>query len=374
MPHTLIICFSPLSRDPRVRRQIEALLPAGRITAAGWSNPGINSVDFIPLPAFNRSRVRQAVMMKLRAFEAFYWSQRHIRIALQQLLPVMGDCNTILANDIEALPLALALAQQNTPKKRVIFDAHEFSPLELAHSPLWRFFLQKYKTYLCRRYMPEADVCVTVNQPIADAYAQFGVTCEVCMNLPTFHNLEPKPAGERIRIIHHGIANSGRGLEAMIDMAKQLDERFDTSFMLMPTDDNYLQRLRQAAGGHPRIHFTSPVPFTGIIPALHHYDIGLFLLPPTSFNNLNALPNKFFEFIQARLMVAVGPSPAMAEQTWLHDCGVVSDDFSPAALAARLNALGTADINRYKQASHRAAQNLHAGIMAEKWRQWVLRT
>ncbi|MDE3016040.1 MAG: glycosyltransferase [Pseudomonadota bacterium] len=372
MTHVLILCFSPLHRDPRVRRQIEALSPACRVAAAGWSDPGVSGVTFIPLPTFSRSRFKQAVMMKLRAFEAFYWSQRHIQTGLRRLLPVAATCDAILANDLEALPLALALARKSMPRKRVIFDAHEFSPLELAHSPLWRFFLKAYKTYLCRRYMPEADVCVTVNRPIADAYAQFGVTCEICMNLPAFHNLEPKPAGRRIRLIHHGIANAGRGLEVMIETAKLLDERFDTGFMLMPSTDTYMRHLRQVSADHPRIHFIDPAPFTGIIPALHHYDIGLFLLPPSSFNNLNALPNKFFEFIQARLMVAVGPSPAMAEQTWLHDCGIVAEDFSATALANRLNALGASTIDRYKHASHRAAQTLHAGVMAEKWRQWVL--
>ena len=43
------------------------------------------------------------------------------------------------------------------------------------------------------------------------------------------------------------------------------------------------------------------------------YDVGLYLLPPTNFNQRYALPNKFFEFIQGRLAIAIGPSPEMAK-------------------------------------------------------------
>jgi hypothetical protein len=91
---------------------------------------------------------------------------------------------------------------------------------------------------------------------------------------------------------------------------------------------------------------------------LNRYDIGVFLLPPTNFNYRYALPNKLFEFIQARLAVAIGPSPEMARLVRQYCCGVIADDFTPEALAASLNRLTGADIDRLKQASHAAAKEL----------------
>jgi hypothetical protein len=52
--------------------------------------------------------------------------------------------------------------------------------------------------------------------------------------------------------------------------------------------------------------------FEEIVPLSNAYDIGLYLLPPSSFNNLHALPSKFFEFLQALLAIAIGPFQEMA--------------------------------------------------------------
>ena len=73
-----------------------------------------------------------------------------------------------------------------------------------------------------------------------------------------------------------------------------------------------------------------------------------------------ALPNKFFEFIQARLALAIWPSPEMARLVKAHDLGVVSEGFTIEAVARRLNALKTDDILRYKQNAQKAAVRLCA--------------
>ena len=37
-----------------------------------------------------------------------------------------------------------------------------------------------------------------------------------------------------------------------------------------------------------------------IVRTINQFDLGVYLLPPVNFNSAHALPNKFFEFIQAR--------------------------------------------------------------------------
>ena len=86
----------------------------------------------------------------------------------------------------------------------------------------------------------------------------------------------------------------------------------------------------------------------------------MYLLPPTSFNTQHALPNKFFEFIQPRLAIAIGPSPEMAKIVEAHDCGVVARDFEPKSLANCLLKLDYNKINHYKCQSHRIARKLSA--------------
>jgi hypothetical protein len=125
--------------------------------------------------------------------------------------------------------------------------------------------------------------------------------------------------------------------------------------MLVNNRPRYAAKLERIAQEKPRINFIKPVPFLDIVSTLNKYDIGLFLLDPTAFNYRMALPNKLFEFIQARLVVAIWPSPEMARITEAYDLGVVSDQFSVEAAAGKLNALATEDIVRFKQNAHQAA-------------------
>jgi hypothetical protein len=93
---------------------------------------------------------------------------------------------------------------------------------------------------------------------------------------------------------------------------------------------------------------------------LNQFDIGVFLIEPVNFNYHYILPNKFFEFIQARLAIAIGPSPEMARIVRQYDLGVVSEDFSPKTFARSLSTLDAEKINDYKTKSHNVARLMSA--------------
>jgi len=159
----------------------------------------------------------------------------------------------------------------------------------------------------------------------------------------------------------------------MIEVMRRLDDRFTLDFFLTDNDPDYLNELRTFAARDSRIRFLPPVPMAQICRTLNNYDIGIFLLPPVNFNYANALPNKFFEFIQARLAVAVGPSPEMAKIVNAHGLGVIAESFEPAALASALNALCDADLVRYKLAADIAADSLSDEAGSQLFEQLVER-
>ncbi|TSE31334.1 hypothetical protein Ttaiw_01508 [Tepidimonas taiwanensis] len=126
------------------------------------------------------------------------------------------------------------------------------------------------------------------------------------MNAAEYRDLQPSEVQEgRIRLIHHGAINRSRQIERMIDLMDFLDERFSLDLMLVNNDAKYFGELRERAGRNPRIRFVEPVPFQEILSVLNRYDIGVYLLPFSNFNNRHALPNKFFEFVQGRLGIAI---------------------------------------------------------------------
>jgi hypothetical protein len=201
---------------------------------------------------------------------------------------------------------------------------------------------------------------ITVSQGIADEYKRvFGVEADVVANAAPYCELTPAPVDDhRVRLVHHGAASPLRRLESIIELMNWLDERFVLDLILIPLSNGYLERLHKLAEGNPRIQFQEPVPMSEIPKSTNCYDIGISFLPATNFNNHHALPNKFFEFIQARLAVATGPFPEMAAIVKRYDCGIVADSFDLKSLADKLNALTADRITHYKRQADIAAREL----------------
>lgn len=361
----LILSHSDLGRDPRVNRQIRSLRSTYDVVAAGVGHPHVEGVGYIPIEVSrgHGSRVVAGARLLLRRYERAYWGLPWVRSALEAAsgLPFDG----VIANDVDALPVALRIAN-GAP---VIIDAHEYSPRQFEDRLTFRLLLQGYRTYLCQNYMPLADAALTVSAGIADQYEQdLGVRPTVMWNASEYHEISP-PAGaaegETIRLVHHGVAGRSRRLEEMIRMMRYVDERFELTFMLVPGSPGYLGKLRRRAQGSEKIRFIDPVPMRRIVRTISAFDVGVYLLPPTNFNQLHALPNKFFEFVQARLATAIGPSPEMARLVREHGLGVVAEDFSARSMATALNALTTAEIAELRRNADRAARLLSTNTTAE---------
>jgi hypothetical protein len=206
----------------------------------------------------------------------------------------------------------------------------------------------------------------TVGETIAEMYERdTGIRAPVVINAPPYHELNPSPVHAPVRILHHGGAQPGRGLEEMIRLGHLLGDRFTLDFVLVENWPGYRDQLMRLARDNPRVRFPQPQPMHDLVTMANKYDIGLYSLPPVNLNRRYALPNKLFEFIQARLAVAIGPSPEMARVVRQYGCGIVADDFAPETLADALNALDDSDIAAFKQASHVAARELCAEKNAE---------
>ena len=357
MQSVLILSFSGLAADPRVSRQISLLAGHYRVTSAGFGgspHAGIEHLQLVPRHRTPIRRVLATAYLKLGSHERFYWSSPTI----QEAMEVLGarHFDVTLANDLTALPLACRLKS----RCGVIFDAHEYSPRELEDRFFWRFLFASYNDYLCRKYLPTASAVTTVCHSIANEYrSNYGVTPEVVYSAPAYEDLLPKKTDSTsIRLVHHGGAIPSRKLELMVDAMSYVDDRFHLDLMLVPGDTAYLARISNLAHDHPRVRVVPPVPMLDLPRHLNQYDIGVFLLPPTNFNYRYALPNKFFEFVQARLAVAIGPSPEMAQLVQQYSCGIVAKDFTPHTFADRLNALTTDELDRLKQGAHVAAKEL----------------
>jgi hypothetical protein len=301
-----------------------------------------------------------------RIWEKAYWSVPYHREALKVLL--QGSYDLIHANELNSLPVAIKVAK--TTAAKVIFDAHEYSLGQKRRYGPSKAYRVGYLEYLLRRSLPKVDSFITVSNGISELYKDLlDIDSTVIMNAAitprtSFRSIDPR----NIKIIHHGGAFSGRGLENLIEMMPSLDDRFSLHFMLVDDNGSYIKKLRLLAESLSpgRVHFRSPVDPSNVVTTISEFDIGTYLLPPIVLNHEYALPNKFFDFIAAGLAIAIGPSPEMANIVRKYECGVISDCFSPVDLACRINRLSTEEINSMKRNSVVAAKELNADVEMAK--------
>ena len=266
-----------------------------------------------------------------------------------------NDYKIILVEDLFLLPLAF--------RKRaggiIIFDAREFYPKEFEGNRLFDLYEKPARESLCRRYLSKCDAVMTVSPGLVSQYnIDYNISPILFRSLPYYHCLSTKKTENiNIKMVHMGIANRDRKIEKMIEIAEKLKPEYSLDFYLVGNQE-YVEQLKQSAKLNPRIRFQPPVKFDDIIPTLNQYDIGFYHLEPSGFNTTYNLPNKLFEFIQARLAVVVSPNPCMAEVVRNYSCGFVSNDYGSQSMVELLNGLDSEKIDLAKHKSHEAASEL----------------
>lgn len=373
----LVLSFSVLERDPRVLRQIELFRADYDVLTCGFGPPPDGVSDHIRIPEELRNWRSDykpvALMLETHLHRRLYFGAPRIQL-VQREVARRGGVDIVLANDAVAVPLALALR----PRFGVHADLHEFAPGQ-GDTRTWLRRLKPFMEWACRTSLPRVASITTVSPGIAEEYrTNFGVDAQIVPNATAYRgDLAPSPTGEPIRLVHAGAAGRMRRIEVMIDAVAQVNARtpgrlvFD--LYLVAGSGQYIDELVERAGDAALTGVTvrEPVPFTELVPTMHQYDVGVFVCPPTTLNLRHALPNKIFEYVQARLALVVSPSPAMASLVREHGVGVVTDGYEAADLVRVLETLDPHDVAAFKAASDVAAQDLSAERLPTPWREAV---
>jgi len=386
MPRALLMCFADPAVSPRPRRMLRLLRERG--FAVDLLSHPTDETDLSGGERFTLPRGPSGGVARLihRAGALAHFALRFVvrdnarrdrlslrRLGLEGYVETLGGrgYDLIVVEDLYLLPLAMRI--RGTAK--VLFDAREFYPRQNDEDLWFRMSERPERERLCRTLLPACDAVLTVSPGLVDAYAaEFGVRAELVMSAPWYRALAPTSVRQdKIRLVHAGIANPNRQLEKMIEIVAALDARFTLDFYLTGSPE-YIAMLRErAAATGGRVRVLPPVAFDDIVPTLNGYDVGLYYLEPIAFNLRHSLPNKLFEFIQARLMVAIGPSPDMARVVETYGCGIVAPRFEIATMVETLRGLTSAEVERAKHRAHAAAAELCFEREAEKLQRIVAR-
>lgn len=327
----LVISPSEICKDPRVLAHIEVLKDFGQVTTVGYGEPpswvarhiSIDHADRY-LPTTILGLVRVLVGLNLSAAKNTSFSKRVLANTKNEVFDL------VVANDVHSLAVAHQLSQRFRASLWV--DMHEYAPLEGEDDWRWRLLLKRFVSKVCEEFLKQADCVTTVSEAICLKYEQDSRR-EVQLLMNTAEYVPRRVEGlqkhqEGFKLIHVGVAIRARRLENMIEAVENIKD-VSLDLLLLPTDRRYFKEITERISSVQNVNILSPIPTEDITHFIALYDCGLVTIPPTNFNYANALPNKLFQYIQARLAVITGPIPEVARIVNHYGIGWVTRDFSP---------------------------------------------
>lgn len=357
----LCISLSDINRDARVLRQLDVLAELGEVTTVGYGDKPKAATEHLEIDADFPSLPQTPVgvtLLALRRFDQVELTAPAVRAAQDVLTGRKFD--VVVANEARAMALGYRVAQ-GAP---VVADMHEWAPEERAHVRSWRLLVKPFMIHQCRKYLAKMAAVTTVNDSIGELYRKgFGIETYTVRNAGAFRELTPSEVHEgSIRLAHSGGAIPGRNLEALIGAVRELNSKYTLDLYLVPGGDGgrYLDQIRALIADEPRITLHPPVTPDQLAPTLNQYDVGIYSLPPLTPNHRLMLPNKIFDFVQARLAVVFGSAPETDRLISEHKFGVIAPDASAKAMRDTLASLDEDQVRTFKQNAGKAAMVLNS--------------
>ncbi len=364
----LILSYSPIARDPRVRRQIQWLVSAG-LDVEVW---GLG-----PAPCVGESRYNEIsfppTIVRLLTYLIAGSKQRSFIFAGAQLAQLASSQSAnsrfqfVILNDLDFLGLDDLFMHWEAENTKVVLDLHEYF-FDVGGSFIWRMFNVRYYRWLLGKLNTRSFTRIfTVSDELARLYeSKLNQPVLSIENTPDFLRVNelmgksPEVEGNRkIQLIHHGIFGKGRGVLRMIRAMANVDTRFELNLMLLMSSRARLLIIFLALllGVRDRIKIHEPVAISSILNKIAEFDVEVvFFHPPNSASVHYSLPNKFFEGLAAGLAFVVGANPSMDTIVNRFKLGVVAKAWTARSLADAINGLTPESINEFKSNSHLALE------------------
>lgn len=269
-----------------------------------------------------------------------------------------------LANDWHMLPVARALTKERDA--RFGYDTHEYAVEEYRYRPDFLTTKVPMVRAIEARALREAAVTTAVSAGIAKDMAVLHEVERVPVEIRNVPNrvtdLSPlMPTRKRMCVYFHGIITFDRGLEECIRSVPLWRPEFVFQ-MRGPIRPEFMPVLKAEiikAGVWDRVEILPEVAMVDLVKAAAEADIGISTPPSTSKHNIYALPNKFFEYIQAGLAMCVADLPDMQRIMTQYDLGVPIRAVMPEAIAEAVNSFTPELVDRYKANARKAAADLN---------------
>ena len=290
--------------DQRVYKISHTLAgPGTEITVIGRKLPG--SPDIIS----NKVKYKRFKLLFRKGL--LFYMEYNLRLFCY-LLTCRAD--VFVANDLDTLAGNFLAARMR--RKKLVYDSHEYftEVPELRGRHFIKFIWRTIEKII----VPKISISYTVCESLAKIYNEkYGIQMQVVRNLSLCNRDYPvlsrklQKKDERI-ILYQGALNKGRGLELAIKAMKYLG---NARLVIIGGGDieNELHFLVKNENVNEKVTFIGRVPWQELGIYTRQADIGISLEENLGLNYYYALPNKLFDYIQAKVPVLVSDFPEMRQ-------------------------------------------------------------
>lgn len=310
------------------------------------------------------SLFRIIILPYLHVFYNYYF-KRHATSLLKD-----ASFDLVQAHDSYALPAAVKLCKSTGAA--LAYDAVEIpddrSGLALQGMPLW---LKKIESRRVAKLVRRADCIMTVGPGVA-TWMQTRYSMErplIIRNCRIYEDhFEPSSIRRDVGVdngdlivLYINKIYPGQGVEQMLEALAYLPSNVRLA-TLGPYDEGYTQGLHNIAvelGVADRFCLLEPVTPTELLAYASGADLGIIPMQNTSLNTYNALPNRVFELIMARLPIASSMLPDIKAIVTGYNVGTIFNETDPKDIAKVLSSMLQADrLKQYQDALTIAAREL----------------
>lgn len=320
--HVLMLLTKPLRLDPRVLREAQSLVEAGRrVTVVQWARQDPESpvqdvvkgihVHYVHDRGWAR-RTSNALLKQRR------WWKDAFRLA--SAIHARDPVHIVHAHDLDTLKPAVRLKQRYG--LRLVYDAHELFYEMIRGTVPWP--VPALADALERRLLRHVDLVITVSDVLRQHFARryAGPIAVVWNSFGGVGVRYESPAAAPKRVVYIGTLTRDRLFPQLVSAIARVE---GVEFVIGGKREGEWKAVEKEASRFPNVDFLGPVPADQVLKITRTGHLVVAMLDPANRQYRVALANKLFDAMACGRPILVPRGTAMERFVTDHEIGWACD-------------------------------------------------